>query len=131
MELLVTLGRDSVVAYQNEASANVKALLVGASIIRNIFVLPAEEVRDSIFSGKTISFSNRPLFLDDRAILITRDYRPLYGPNGEIVGIVSMGWSRRADRPGVLRSIRYCFRSRISGTSQPIIRLSAACGVIP
>jgi hypothetical protein len=56
MELLVTLGRDSVVAYQNEASANVKALLVGASIIRNIFVLPAEEVHDSIFSGKTTAF---------------------------------------------------------------------------
>jgi hypothetical protein len=96
MELLITLGRDSVVAYQNEASAKVKALLLGASIIRNTFVLSAEEVRDSIFSGKTISFSNRPPFLDDREILITRDYRPLCGPNDEIVGIISMGWSRRA-----------------------------------
>jgi hypothetical protein len=96
MELLITLGRDSVVAYQNEANAKINVLPLGTSIIRNTFVLPAEEVRDSIFSGKTISFSNRPLFLDDRTILITRDYRPLYGPNGEIVGIISMGWSRRA-----------------------------------
>jgi hypothetical protein len=65
MELLITLGRDSVVAYQNEASARLKALRLGASIIRNTFVLPCEEVRDSIFSGKTISFSNRSLFHND------------------------------------------------------------------
>jgi hypothetical protein len=96
MELLITSGRDSVVAYQNEANAKINVLPLGTSIIRNTFVLPAEEVRDSIFSGKTISFSNRPLFDNGRAFLITRDYRPLCGPNGEIIGIISMGWSRRA-----------------------------------
>jgi hypothetical protein len=56
--------------------------------------MSTEEVRDSIFSGKTISFSNRSLFHNDREMLLTRDYRPLRGPDGEIVGIISMGWSR-------------------------------------
>jgi hypothetical protein len=96
MELLITLGRDSVVAYQNEASAKLKPAPLGASIIRNTFVLPCEEVRDSIFSGKTISFSNRSLFHNDREFLLTRDYRPLCGPSGEVIGIISMGWSRGA-----------------------------------
>jgi hypothetical protein len=33
MELLITLGRDSVVAYQNEASARIDVLPPGTSII--------------------------------------------------------------------------------------------------
>jgi hypothetical protein len=96
MELLITLGRDCVVAYQNEASAKIDMLPLGTSIIKRTFLMSAEEVRDSIFSGKTISFSNRPLFHNDREILLTRDYRPLRGPDGEVVGIISMGWSRQA-----------------------------------
>jgi hypothetical protein len=96
MELLITLGRDSFVTYQNEASARIKPAPMGASIIRNTFVLPWEEIRDSIFGGKTIGFSNRPLVHNDREFLLTRDYRPLLGRDGEIVGIISMGWSRRA-----------------------------------
>jgi hypothetical protein len=96
VELLITLGRDSVVAYQNQASARIKPAPVGASIIRNTFVLPWEEIRDSIFGGRTIGFSNRSLVHNDREFLLTRDYRPLLGQDGEIVGIISMGWSRRA-----------------------------------
>jgi hypothetical protein len=96
MELLITLGRDSVVAYQNEASAKINQLPLGTSIINKTFVLSAEEIRDSIFSGKSISYSNRPLLHDGEEILLTRDYRPLNGPGGEIVGVISMGWSRRA-----------------------------------
>jgi hypothetical protein len=94
MELLITLGRDCVLAYQNEASAKIDGLPVGSSLIKRTFLLSAEEVRDSIFSGKTISFSNRALFHNDREMLLTRDYRPLRGPDGEIVGIISTGWSR-------------------------------------
>src|SRR5277367_6316639 len=96
MEVLVTLGRDRIVAYQNEASAKIDALPPGTSIIKRIFVLSGEEVRDSIFSGKTISYSNRSFFHNGREILVTRDYRPLYGLNGEIMGVISMGWSRPA-----------------------------------
>jgi hypothetical protein len=96
MELLITLGRDSVVAYQNEAGARIDLLPLGASVIDRTFVLSAEEIRDAIFGGKTISYSNRPLFHNGREILLTRDYRPLCGPSGEIVGVISMGWSRRA-----------------------------------
>jgi hypothetical protein len=96
MELLITLGRDSIVAYQNEASAKIDTLPIGASIIKRTFLMSGEEVRDSIFSGKTISYSNRSLFHNDRELLLTRDYRPLRGADGEIVGIVSMGWSRPA-----------------------------------
>jgi hypothetical protein len=94
MELLITLGRDSVVAYQNEASARLKALRLGTSIIRNTFVLPCEEVRDSIFSGKAISFSNRSLFHNDREFLLTRDYRPLCGPSGGIISMAGRGGRR-------------------------------------
>ena len=85
--------------YQNDASAKIKPAPLGASIIRNTFVLPWEGIRDSIFSGKTIGFSNRSLFHNDREFLLTRDYRPLLGSDGEIVGIISMGWSRQAPAP--------------------------------
>jgi hypothetical protein len=98
MEVLITLGRDSVVAYQNEASARINPLPPGTSIIDKTFVLSAEEIRDSIFGGKSISYSNRSLFHNDGEILLTRDYRPLYGPEGEIAGVISTGWSRRAPR---------------------------------
>jgi hypothetical protein len=96
MEVLITLGRDSVVAYQNEASAKIEALPLGTSIIKRTFLISLEEVRDLIFSGKTISYSNRPLFHKGQELLLTRDYRPLCGRDGEIVGVVSTGWSRRA-----------------------------------
>jgi hypothetical protein len=96
MELLITLGRDSVVAYQNQASARIDVLPVGSSIIKRTFLLSSEEVRDVIFSGKTISYSNRSLFHNGREILLTRDYRPLCGRDGEVVGIISTGWSRPA-----------------------------------
>ena len=96
MEVLVTLGRDSVVAYPNEASARINPLPPGTSIIDKTFVLSAEEIRDSIFGGKSISYSNRSLFHNDGVILLTRDYRALYGRNGEIAGVISTGWSRPA-----------------------------------
>jgi hypothetical protein len=98
MELLITLGRDSIVSYQNEASAKIDALPVGSSLIKRMFVMSGEEVRDSIFSGKTISYSNRSHFHNDREILLTRDYRPLRGPDGKVVGIISAGWSRQTPR---------------------------------
>jgi hypothetical protein len=66
MELLITLAWDSVVGYQNETSARIDALPVGASIIDQTLVLNAEEIRDTIFGGKTITFSNRPLFHSGR-----------------------------------------------------------------
>lgn len=96
MEVLITLGRDLVVAYQNEASARVDALPLGMSIIERTFLLSAEELRDTIFSGKSLSYSNRLLFLNGRSILLTRDYRPLYARDREIVGVISTGWSRSA-----------------------------------
>jgi hypothetical protein len=96
MELLITLGRDSVVAYQNEASAKLERLPVGASIIKRMFILNSEEVRDEIFAGRTISYSNRLFLHKGQELLLTRDYRPLRGQNEEIVGIISMGWSRPA-----------------------------------
>jgi hypothetical protein len=96
MELLVTLGRDNVVAYQNEASAKLEALPLGISIIKRMFLLSGEEIRDAIFSGKTISYSNRSLFHQGQEKLLTRDYRPLRGRDGEIIGVVSTGWSRSA-----------------------------------
>jgi hypothetical protein len=96
MEVLVTLGRDSVVAYQNEASAKIDSLPLGRSVIDRTFVLSAEEIRDAIFSGKSISYSNRLLFNNGRFTLLTRDYRPLYGRDGEIMGVISTGWSRSA-----------------------------------
>ena len=132
MELLITLGRDSVVAYQNEASARLKARRLGESIIRNTFVLPCEEVRDSIFSGKTIGFSNRSLFHNDREFVLHSGLSAAVraergGCWDHLDGLVAAGAQRR----GIFRSFRYRFRARISGTSQPIIRLSAACRVIP
>ena len=40
MEVLIALGRDSLVSYQNEASAKLKALRLGASLIRNTLGCP-------------------------------------------------------------------------------------------
>jgi hypothetical protein len=96
VEVLVTLGRDCIVAYQNEASARVEALPVGASIIKRTFLFSGEEVRDAIFSGKSLSCSDRLLFRNGGSLLLTRDYRPMFGPEGEVVGIISTGCSRPA-----------------------------------
>ena len=54
MEVLVTLGRDSIVAYQNEASAKIEVLPLGTSIIRRRLLLSSEEVGDVIFNCRTI-----------------------------------------------------------------------------
>jgi hypothetical protein len=43
MELLITLGRDCVVSYQNEASAKIDVLPVSSSLIRRIFLMSTEE----------------------------------------------------------------------------------------
>jgi hypothetical protein len=96
VEVLVTLGRDCIVAYQNEASARVEAVPVGVSIIKRTFLFSNEEVRDTIFSGKSLSCSDRLLFRNGRSLLLPRDYRPLFGREGEVVGIISTGCSRPA-----------------------------------
>ena len=67
MEVLVTLGRDSIVAYQNEASAKIEVLPLGTSIIRRRLLLSSEEVRRRDFQRQ----------------------------NNKIVGVISTGWSRR------------------------------------
>jgi hypothetical protein len=41
-------------------------LPVGASIVDQTLVLSAEKIRDTIFGGKTITLSNRPLFHNGR-----------------------------------------------------------------
>jgi hypothetical protein len=96
MELLITLGRDSVVGFQNEASAKLEFLPLGQSILKRTFVLSLEEVRDTIFKGKTISYSNRLLSHRGQEFLLTREYCPLRGRNGEVAGVISTGWSRLA-----------------------------------
>jgi hypothetical protein len=94
VEVLITLGRDSLVAYQNEARARIEALPPGVSIIKRTFLFNNEELRDTIFSGKSLSCSNRLLFHNGRALLLTRDYRPMFGRDGEVVGVISIGCSR-------------------------------------
>jgi hypothetical protein len=96
MEVFVTLGRDYVVAYQNQASASIEAMPVGVSIIKRTFLFSNEEVRDTIFGGKSLSCSNRLLFRNGRSLLLTRDYRPMLGRDGEVVGVISTGSSRLA-----------------------------------
>ena len=96
MEVLVTLGRDSIVAYQNEASARIDPAPVGVSIIKKTFLFSNEEVRDTIFGGKSLSCSNRLLIRNGRSLLLTRNYRPMFGGDGEVVGVISTGWSRPA-----------------------------------
>ena len=96
MEVLVTLGRDSIVAYQNEASARIDPAPVGVSIIKKTSLFSNEEVRDTIFGGKSLSCSNRLLIRNGRSLLLTRNYRPMFGRDGEVVGVISTGWSRPA-----------------------------------
>ena len=96
MEVFVTLGRDYVVAYQNQASASIEAMPVGVSIIKRTFLFSNEEVRETIFGGKSLSCSNRLLFRNGRSLLLTRDYRPMLGRDGEVVGVISTGSSRLA-----------------------------------
>jgi hypothetical protein len=96
VELLITVGRDSRVAYQNGASAKLEPLSLGESIVKRTFVLSLEDVRDAIFGGRTISYSGRLLHHQGKEFLLTREYRPLLGEDGEITGVISMGWSRKA-----------------------------------
>ena len=96
MEVLIALGRDCIVAYQNEASARIDPAPVGVSIIKGTFLFSNEEVRDIILGGKSLSCSNRLLIRNGRSLLLTRNYRPMLGRDGEVVGVISTGWSRPA-----------------------------------
>ena len=78
MEVLVTLGRDYVVAYQNQASASIEAMPVG--VVDN-----QKDVSDSVHEdGSRHDFRRQDdsvvrtglLFRNGRALLLTRDYRP-------------------------------------------------------
>ena len=52
MEVPLTLGRHSIVAYQNEGSAKIDVLPLGTSIIRRRFLLSSEAVRDVISAAE-------------------------------------------------------------------------------
>jgi hypothetical protein len=80
----------------NEASARIDPAPVGVSIIKGTFLFSNEEVRDTIFGGKSLSCSDRLLIRNGRSLLLTRNYRPMLGRDGEVVGVISTGWSRPA-----------------------------------
>ena len=109
MEVFVTLGRDFIVAYQNEASARIDPVPIGVSVIKWTFLFSNEEVRDTIFGGKSLSCSNRLLIRNGRSFLLTRNYRPMLGRDGEVVGVISTGWSRPAPSVQIIPSFPLLF----------------------
>ncbi len=95
LELMVTLGLDSRLAYQNAAS---KALMVrpkGSSLLGVTDFFNAEEIRDRVFSGRTVRYVNEEIWIGQQRIWVTRTYHPLIDDDGLIMGILSLGTSFR------------------------------------
>ena len=115
LELMVTLGRDSQVAYQNAASKMILVRPIGTSLLGIVDFFNAEEIRDKVFSGQTVRYHNEELQVGERRIWVTRTYHPLIDDEGRIVGILSQGSSFRTapqqvDAPGDLKRLLLNFR---------------------
>jgi len=100
MALAIFQGRDCIVAFQNRPNIDVYGNCLGASALSvalpRSWPLPFEEVRDRVFSGKVVAFTDAPVEMPSGMMLVSRTYDPMIGRGGEVCGIVSQGWSRPA-----------------------------------
>lgn len=94
MEMMVCIGRSSVVAYQNAASQKLNPCQLGSPLPVTKCLISANEVNEEIYAGRSLKFVDRPIIWRDSQILVTRDYRPLFDPDGKIVGVIAAGFSR-------------------------------------
>ena len=129
MEAVVTLGRDMRMAYQSEASSRLRHFPMGSPTISYGLVLTNEEIRDTIFAGKTISFRDKPARPEwPEGLLVTRDYRPIVDLDGNVMGLLSLGFSRLKnsldDEIGDLESI-------VSALECPELPLAGFGGLSP
>lgn len=93
LEILVTLGRDSRVVFQNPASRVLKVHPFGKSLIRVTDFFNAEEIRDKVFAGEAVRYIEEEVTIGRRRLWVTRLYEPLVDADGNIVGIISQGTS--------------------------------------
>jgi PAS domain-containing protein len=91
LEIMVTLGRDSRVVYQNPASRALKTYSFGKSLIRVTDFFNAEEIRDKVFVGETVRYVEQEIRIGRRTLWVTRVYEPLTDADGKIVGMISQG----------------------------------------
>lgn len=106
MQAAVLLGRDCRIVYQNERSAALRRFELGKPVIRECLVMPNEEIRDIIFSGKRLRLVDQPTRCEwAPGYLITRDYSPLLDADGNVEGIISIGYCRPALKAGELQEL--------------------------
>lgn len=95
MQAAVLLGRDCRIVFQNERSRAMRRWEPGTSLIREHLVLPNEEIRDIVFSGKRLRFVDQPSSAQwGEDLLVTRDYNPMYSASGRVKGLISIGYTR-------------------------------------
>jgi hypothetical protein len=93
LEIMVTLGRDSRVVFQNPASRALKVHPLGKSLIRVTDFFNAEEIRDKVFAGEAVRYIEQEIAIGRRTLWVTRLYEPLIDGEGHIVGMISQGTS--------------------------------------
>ncbi len=93
LEIMVTLGRDSRVVYQNPASLALKIHPLGGPLIHITDFFNAEEIRDKVFAGETVRYIEQEVIIGPRSLWVTRTYEPLMDGEGHIVGMISQGTS--------------------------------------
>jgi hypothetical protein len=93
LEIMVTLGPDSRVVYQNAASRALKVHPFGSPLIRVTDFFNAEEIRDQVFAGETVRYIEQEVVIGSRSLWVTRSYEPLMDGDGAIVGMISQGTS--------------------------------------
>lgn len=95
MEASVFLGRDCRLVFQNMGSQKLKRIALGTLCVGMGFIVPCEEIRDSIYAGKTLSFHDVPVRPEwDLKLLATRHYHPLQDDAGNVFGFLSLGFTR-------------------------------------
>jgi len=100
MTLAIFQGRDCIVAFQDRLNIGVYGNRLGTSALSialpRSWPVPFEEVRDRVFRGKAVAFTDAPVETPGGVMLVSRTYDPMIGRDGEVYGIVSRGWSRPA-----------------------------------
>jgi hypothetical protein len=137
MAMAIFQGRDCIVAFQDRPNIGVYGNRLGTSALSialpRSWPVPFEEVRDRVFKGKVVAFTDAPVEMPAGMMLVSRTYDPMIGRGGEVCGIVSEGLVKAgayAAGRGGFGGYPRGYRARMLAISDRIIMRAASGGCI-